>query len=96
MSKQIKWSQWDKSDGMVGCGFNEYNTLMQWMRELGKDAKNCIKHYDAKHAVYGRKIFNESDELDEIRFYCNAYVSDDELEEIVTNHPHDLFFVVHK
>lgn len=94
--KQIKWSQWSPVEGMVRCGENDLQTLMAWMRELGKDACKCAKHRGEAHAIYGRKIYDDQGNVEEIRFYCDAYMSDDELDKFVMDHPHDVIYAVHK
>ena len=95
--REIKWSQWDETHGMLRCGHSDYSTLMKWMRELGKDAEECRKRNgDAPHAVYGRKIYDEDDKLVEVRFYCDLYPTDEQLDEIVRNNPHNEFFVAHR
>lgn len=94
--KEIKWEQWSPNEGLIRCGFNDLKTLMEWMRELGKDAKKCLSRHHGKHAVYGRKIYNDDDSVKEIRFYCDTYMTDDELDEMIMNNPRDIFYIVHK
>lgn len=93
--KEIRWSQWSQN-GMVRCGVKDIKTLMEWMREIGKDAKNYQKYHTESHAVYGRKIYGEDGELAEVRFYQDVYMNDDELGETVMKNPHDVFYVVHR
>lgn len=95
MTREIKWSQWTPN-GMIRCGFRDYNTLMKWMREIGKDAKNCMKYHENQHAIYGRKIYNEEDELAEIRFYCDSYMTDKELDDFLMENPRDVIYMVHR
>ena len=95
MIKEIKWSQWSPH-GMMRCGYRDYNTLIKWLVEIGKDAKKYIKCVDKDHLVYGRKIYDADDNLEEIRFYCDTYVTDAELDEIVMQNPRDVLYVVHK
>lgn len=81
---------------MVRCGFNDYNTLLKWMTDLGRDAKKCLFNQAKNHAVYGRKIYSGNNELSEIRLYCDVYMTDEELDNAIMDNPHDVFYVMHK
>ena len=94
--KNIKWSQWSEAFGMMRCGYTDYKTAMRWMTNLGKEAKEALKKSDKAHAVYGRKMYNEDDELIEIRYYCGTYMDDDELDKTSRKIGHDLLYVAHK
>lgn len=96
MAKLIKWSQWSKVTGMIRCGQAEYAELNQWMKELSKDAHKCLYSQDKPHALFGREILDENDDVTEVRFYCDCYMSDEELKQLVLNHPHDFLWVAHK
>lgn len=93
---EIKWSQWDNSHGMIRCGHRDMKTLMKWMKEMGADARKCLANQDKAHAIYGRKMYDEYDNVSEIRFYCNVYVDDKELEELANDCGSDLLYVAHK
>ena len=95
MKKEIKWSQWSPTEGMVRCGQRDYQTLMTWMRNLGRDAKSCLARNELPHAVYGMTV-HEAGKLTEIRFYCDCYKTDDELDELARTHPHETIYAVHK
>ena len=95
MADLIKWSQWS-SAGMLRCGHAEMSKLMQWMRELGLEAKKCVKTQEKPHAVYGRKIYNKNDSVVEVRFYCEVYMTDEELEELICKEPQNVFYVAHQ
>lgn len=94
--KQIKWEQWDKNSGLIRCGFAEQKKIMEWLRELGKDAHRCLLMQEKSHAVYGMKIYDENDNVEEIRLYCNTYMDDDELNDCIMNHPRNVFYTAHK
>ena len=91
----MKWSQWSPTWGMMRCGEKDLNTLMGWMAEIGKDASTHIKTKNCDHIIYGRKIYKD-DTLEEVRFYCDTYISDQELDQIIKNNPRDIFYVIHK
>ena len=91
----IKWTQWDKGE-MLRCGIGPLQKMMDWMVELGKDAKKCLAMSEKNHAVYGRKILDEDDKVAEVRFYCDVYMDDEELNKMVADNPHDVFYVAHK
>lgn len=77
--KQIKWSQWSPTEGMVRCGFASYKELMQWIRDLGKEAKQAVRFSNKNHAVYAIKFHDYQGIITEIRLFCDTYVDDQEL-----------------
>ena len=93
--RKIKWSQWTDC-GMIRCGRADYKTLMGWMTELGKDAKECLKSHEKNHAVYGRTIYDQPGQIAEVRFYADTYMDDDELIDLVMKTPKDYLYVAHK
>ena len=101
MNNSIKWSQWD-SNGLYRCGFADYNTIMGWVRDLGKDAKKCIDNGDLlgindnAGALYGRVCCTDSGEITEVRLYCEAYVDEDQMKLFVSDSPNDIFYVAYK
>ena len=96
IEKNIKWSQWSKTLGIIRSGYTDYEMAMLWMTDLGKEAKECLKRSDKNHAVYGRKMYDANDKLIEIRYYCDTYMDDDELDETSRKIGHDLLYVAHK
>lgn len=92
---EIKWTQWDSS-GLVRCGRQDYNTVMKWMRDFGSDAKRCLANEEKTHALYGRAIHNKAGRLTEIRFYCEVFLDDEELDAIARSCKHDTLYVIHK
>lgn len=92
---KVKWSQWD-STGMIRCGERELSEIMKWVKSLGLDAAKHLKSQDKPHAVYARKIYGESGNLEEVRLYCNAYLDDEELELVSETNPKDIFYVSHR
>lgn len=93
--KEIKWSQWDRN-GMTSCGQRDYKTCMNWMRELGMDAKKCVLQQEKDHAIYGRIMHDDAGHISEIRFYCDVYLDDNELDTIAIANPTDTLCVAHK
>lgn len=93
---ELKWSQWTPSEGMIRCGRADYQTIMKWMVDLGKEAKKCLSAQEKEHAIYGMKIYDENDNLAEVRFYANTYMNDDELAETTNKMPRNIFYVAHK
>lgn len=93
---EIKWSQWSPSEGMIRCGRKDYKTVMEWMRELYADAKNCVEKQDKPHAISGRVMHDEEGHLIEIRMYCDTYLTDQELDVVATMNPMDTLWVAHK
>lgn len=81
---------------MTRCGARDIKTLMSWMTEIGKDAKSYLKYHENRHAIYGRKMYDDDGKLLEIRFYQDTYMTDKELDEITRKCPHDVFYVAHK
>ena len=93
---EVKWTQWEPGYGMIRCGRKGYKELMQWMAEIGRDAMQCVKTADKPHAIYGRKMHDDTGRLVEVRFYCNTYLDDNELEAIARCNPMDTLYVAHK
>lgn len=93
--KEVKWSQWSPN-GLVRCGRNEYKTIMGWMKELYADAKKCVEKQEKPHAISGRVMHDEDGHLTEIRLYCDAYLTDEELDVVSAMNPHDTLWVAHK
>lgn len=96
MAKEIKWSQWSPHAGMFRCGRASYDEIMKWMVELGKEAEKCLLSQEKDHAVYGMKMYDDADNLSEVRFYAETYMDDDELIEAVQKMPRNIFYVAHK
>lgn len=94
-SREIKWSQWSPL-GMMRCGRDEYRLCMDWMRTLGMDAKACLEDHDKDHAIYGKVMHDEAGCITEIRFYCNTYLTDEELDAVSRTCPLDTLYVAHK
>ncbi len=94
-SRKMKWSQWG-TGGIQRCGISEYNTIIGWLGEIGLEAKECVKHNEKDHALYGRTVHDDNGKLIEIRFYRNTYMNDEELEAISREFPHDTLYVAHK
>lgn len=92
----VKWSQWDSTFGMIRCGERELSEIMEWVKILGIDAAKRLKSQSKPHAVYARKIYGESGDLEEVRLYCNVYLDDEELDAVSEWAPHDILYVAHK
>ncbi|MBQ1789281.1 MAG: hypothetical protein II008_03815 [Oscillospiraceae bacterium] len=95
MNREIKWTQWSRN-GMTRCGHRDYKTIMGWMRELGMDAKKCVRAQEKDHAIYGRVMHDDAGRISEIRFYCDTYLDDQELDTIARANPTDTLYVAHK
>ena len=96
IEKNLKWTQWSKSLGMIRCGYTDYEMAMLWLTDLGKEAKECLKKSDKPHAVYGRKMYDDNGNLIEIRYYCDTYMTDEELNKASQDVGHDILYVAHK
>ena len=95
-NKELKWTQWDPDFGMTRCGIADYRTLMEWMRDLGMDAKACVQKSEKPHAFYGRAMHDAAGNLTEIRFYANTYMTDEELDETARHLSNDTLYVAHR
>lgn len=95
-AKVIRWSQWSPIAGMIRCGEAPYRTIMNWMKDLERDAKKCLDAQDKPHAVYGRVMHDYEGRLSEIRLYSATYLTDEELEAVAFANVFDTFYVVHK
>ena len=91
----VKWSQWSPH-GMIRCSERELSEVMKWVHKLGSEAHKLVRTSDKPHAVYARKIHDESGKLVEVRLYCETYLDDGELAKFAMNHPNDILYVKHR
>ena len=91
----IKWSQW-APEGMIRCGRAERKTITEWMQELGMEATKCLNGQEKAHALYGRSVHDKAGKTTEIRFYCDTYLTDEELDTVARENPRDTLYVAHK
>lgn len=64
----IRWSQWTGA-GMVAFGQMPIKKMQENLQRFELEARKILKETGAAHVLYGRKIFDEDGELEELRFY---------------------------
>lgn len=93
--KDIRWTQWS-NDEMIRCGRSDYFALMNKMKENGIVAKACLANENKNHAIYGQEIHDNFDEIMEIRFYCELYMDDKELDSFIKRNKNNIIYAIHK
>lgn len=81
MSREIKWSQWGPC-GMINHGIADHKQLRIWLAELGRDAAERVKQNEKDHAIYGAAYHDDEGFLTEMRFYCDTFMTDEQLDAI--------------
>lgn len=64
----VKWSQWTDT-GMVDFGQMPVKKMQENLQRFETEAKKILNKTGAAHVLYGRKLFGEDGELEELRFY---------------------------
>ena len=81
----VRWSHWT-DQGMV-----EHENLQRFAVEAWK----LLAETDADHVLYGRKLYGEGGELEELRFYLMP-MTDEEFEKEVVPLKGQQVYAVHK
>ena len=93
-SSWVRWSQWCEQ-GMVGHGVIRKNEMQAQLQRFEVKAREILADTDADHVLYGRKLYDEAGELEELRFYLLP-MSDEEFEERVASLKGQQVYAVHK
>ena len=90
----VRWSNWTEA-GMVEFGQMPRKKILENLQRFEVEAKKVLDKTGADHVVYGRKLYNEDGELEEVRFY-HFPMSDKEFEKRVANQPCQQVYALHK
>lgn len=90
----VRWSYWPKV-GPVEHGKMPRKKMQENLQRFEVEARKLMAETGADHVLYGRKLYDESGELDELRFYLMP-MTDEEFEERVVPLKNQQVYAVHK
>ena len=90
----VRWSYWSKV-GPVEASRMPRKKMQENLQRFEVEARKLLAETGADHVLYGRKLYNENGELDELRFYLLP-MSDEEFEERVVPLKNQQVYAVHK
>ena len=91
------WVQWSRrtDQGMVEFGQMPRTKMQENLQRFEVEARKLLAETGADHVLYGRKLYDEAGELEELRFYLFP-MSDQEFEERVAPLKGQQVYAVHK
>lgn len=90
----VRWSHWT-DQGMVEHGQIPRKKMQEHLQRFEVEARKLLTETGADHVLYGRKLYNDDGELDELRFYLIP-MSDEEFEERVVPLKNQQVYTIHK
>ena len=90
----VRWSYWPKV-GPVESGRMPRKKMQENLQRFEVEARKLLAETGADHVLYGRKLYDNNGELDELRFYLFP-MSDEEFEERVVPLKNQRVSAVHK
>ena len=90
----VRWSCWPKV-GPVEHGKMPRNKMQENLHRYESEARKLLAETGADHVVYGRKLYTEDGELEELRFYLMP-MTDEEFEKEVVPLKSQQVYAVHK
>lgn len=90
----VRWSHWT-DQGMVEFGQMPRKKMQENLQRFEVEARKLLEQTEADHVLYGRKLYDEAGELEELRFYLMP-MSDEEFEKEVVPLPGQQVYAVHK
>ena len=93
MSRSIKCKV--SSSYSVQCGIISIDDISKMLSHFERLAKNYQRSQNCDHVIYAHKIYDEDDNLSEIRFYTDIGLMDEEFEKR-TSAIKGIIYVIHK
>lgn len=93
-SHWVRWSYWPEF-GPVEHGKMPRQKMQVNLQQFESEARKILAKTGADHVVYGRKLFNEAGELEELRFYLMP-MTDERFERDVVPLKNQQVYAVHK
>lgn len=90
----VRWSYWPKV-GPVEHGKMPRKKMQENLQRFEVEARKLLAETGADHVLYGRKLYDESGELDELRFYLMP-MTDEEFEKEVVPLKGQQVYAIHK
>lgn len=93
MSRSIKCKV--SSSYSVQCGIISIDNISKMLSHFERLAKNYQRSQNCDHVIYAHKIYDEDDNLSEIRFYTDIGLTDKEFEKR-TSAVKGIIYTIHK
>ena len=93
-SEFVRWSYWPKV-GPVEHGKMPRKKMQENLQRFEVEARKLLAETGADHMLYGRKLYDEGGELEELCFYLMP-MSDEEFEKEVVPLNGQQVYAVHK
>ena len=93
MSRSIKCKV--SSSYGVQCGIISTDDISKMLHHFERLAKNYQRSQNCDHVIYAHKIYDEDDNLSEIRFYTDIGLTDEEFEKR-TSAIKGIIYAIHK
>ena len=93
MSRSIKCKV--LSSYSVQCGIISIDDISKMLSHFERLAKNYQRSQNCDHVIYAYKIYDEDDNLSEIRFYTDIGLTDEEFEKR-TSAIKGIIYAIHK
>ena len=93
MSRSIKCKV--SSSYSVQCGIISIDDISKMLSHFERLAKNYQRSQNCDHVIYAYKIYDEDDNLSEIRFYTDIGLTDEEFEKR-TSAIKGIIYTIHK
>ena len=93
MSRFIKCKV--SSSYSVQCGIISIDDISKMLSHFERLAKNYQRSQNCDHVIYAYKIYDEDDNLSEIRFYTDIGLTDEEFEKR-TSAVKGIIYAIHK
>ena len=90
----VRWSYWPKV-GPVEAGRMPRKKMQENLQKFEVEARKLLGETGADHVLYGRKLYDDNGELEELRFYLLP-MSDEEFEERVVPLKNQQVYAIHK
>ncbi len=93
-NEYVRWSQWD-GNGCVNFGQMKLKDVDKNLAEFSKEARKFLEESGADHILYGAKLFDDSGELEEVKFYMTA-MTDEQFESEAANKKGVMIYAHHR
>ena len=93
MSRSIKCKV--SSSYSVQCGIISIDDISKMLSHFERLAKNYQRSQNCDHVIYAHKIYDEDDNLSEIRFYTDIGLTDEEYKKR-TSTIKGIIYAIHK
>ncbi len=98
MKKEETWVRWQKWEpiGMTEFGQMPLRNVDENLRRFAEIARKELKKSGADHVVYGVKEYEENGDLELVKFYMGATMTDEEFDKQVASIPGCTVYALHR